>query len=429
MIKKSLTILALIAIFASTLNAQWTNEGAWPDTSYKGGTHGIAVDPDGKVWVSSYYQDTQWVPQEGDTIATSGILVFNADGTEADFSPINFVTTGGGFVVDTLNGACRGLEADENGNILYVQSGPAKAIKINYQTGEGMAVHLTTEHGSSPTGAGIADDGTIFIGPVVGGGTTAIAMYDTDLNYLGNAVDAPPNISRVLEVSADGNTIYWHAFTGPIETIVYHREDEFSAFDSVDVILQGLSVESSEFNPATGKLWVSNDVRGWAPFLSHATWYEYDVETGVLMDYFTWSPNDDVTEYPRGLDFSPDGSIAYAGTFTNTTPRIQKFMSGPVGVGPDIVNNATPDKYQLAQNYPNPFNPSTVINFSVPETAFVTLKVYNMLGQEVAVLVNDIVNAGSHKVNFRANNLATGMYVYMIQAGEFSASKKMMLMK
>jgi len=274
MIKKSLTVFFFSCLLLSTVNAQWTNEGAFPDTTVKGGTHGIAVDPDGKVWVSSYYQDVPWVVAEGDTVMTAGILVFNADGTEADFSPITHFLIDGGFTVDTLDGACRGLEADENGNIVYVQSGPNTARKINYQTGEQMASHLTTEHGSSPTGAGISDDGTIFIGPVVGGAGTAIAMYDTDLNYLGNAVDGPQNISRVLEVSPDGNTIYWHVFTGPINTVVYQRADEFSSYDSVGVILEGLSVESSEWNPATGNLWVSNDVRGPDSTKTHLTWYE-----------------------------------------------------------------------------------------------------------------------------------------------------------
>ncbi len=82
-----MVVLAMVALFASVTNAQWTNEGAWPDTSYNGGTHGIAVDPDGKVWVSSYFQD---VPFGDDSVATSGILVFNADGTEADFTNIYY---------------------------------------------------------------------------------------------------------------------------------------------------------------------------------------------------------------------------------------------------------------------------------------------------------------------------------------------------
>jgi len=188
----------------------WTNEGAFPDTSFNGGTHGIAVDPDGKIWVASFFKDIDLITSEGDTIPTSGILVFNADGTQAPFSPITIVPVTG----DTLHGSCRGMDTDENGNIVYVQSGPSKAIKIDYKTGNGMASALVSETGSSPTAASISSDGTIFIGPVVGGDGKAIAMYNTNLTYIGNAVDGPPDIARTLEVSADGNTIYWFPFTG-----------------------------------------------------------------------------------------------------------------------------------------------------------------------------------------------------------------------
>ncbi|MGE5498547.1 MAG: T9SS type A sorting domain-containing protein, partial [Syntrophothermus sp.] len=85
--------------------------------------------------------------------------------------------------------------------------------------------------------------------------------------------------------------------------------------------------------------------------------------------------------------------------------------------------------YVLEQNYPNPFNPSTTIKFTLPENANVSLKIYDMLGKEVASLVNGEMQAGSHEVSFNANNLATGMYVYEIKAGNFTQNKKMMLMK
>ena len=127
MIKKLIIILATLAMFTSVANAQWTNMGAFPDSSIVGGTHGLAVDPDGKVWVASYYKDVLF---GADSIATSSILVFNADGTQAAFSPISTVETGGGFVVDTLNGNCRGMGVDQDGNILYVQTGVSK-ISVN----------------------------------------------------------------------------------------------------------------------------------------------------------------------------------------------------------------------------------------------------------------------------------------------------------
>lgn len=88
-----------------------------------------------------------------------------------------------------------------------------------------------------------------------------------------------------------------------------------------------------------------------------------------------------------------------------------------------------PAEYALAQNYPNPFNPSTTINFSLPRSSQVLLRVYNVLGQEVATLVNEELSVGNHSVSFDATGLATGLYIYKIQAGKFSAVKKMLFVK
>jgi hypothetical protein len=93
----------------------------------------------------------------------------------------------------------------------------------------------------------------------------------------------------------------------------------------------------------------------------------------------------------------------------------------------DNVN--TVNTFALSQNYPNPFNPNTVINYSLPERNNVSLKVYDMLGREVANLVNESQNAGSHSVSFNASKLASGIYIYTLRTGNNSMSKKMMLMK
>jgi hypothetical protein len=86
--------------------------------------------------------------------------------------------------------------------------------------------------------------------------------------------------------------------------------------------------------------------------------------------------------------------------------------------------------YSLAQNYPNPFNPSTQIEFSLPKQSSVTLKVYNILGQEVATLLgNTTMTGGTHSVMFNARGLASGMYFYRLQAGSFTDVKKMLLLK
>jgi len=95
----------------------------------------------------------------------------------------------------------------------------------------------------------------------------------------------------------------------------------------------------------------------------------------------------------------------------------------------DPVSEVVPSEYSLEQNYPNPFNPSTTINFSIPVEAFVTLDVYNAIGQKVASLVNEDKSAGTYNVDFNASNLTSGIYFYKISAGNFTETKKMILMK
>ena len=92
-------------------------------------------------------------------------------------------------------------------------------------------------------------------------------------------------------------------------------------------------------------------------------------------------------------------------------------------------NQGTPRTYSLSQNYPNPFNPETAITFALPREEFVKLTVYDMLGKEIKTLVNQKLQPGSHSFNFDAGELASGMYFYNLTAGEFSETKKMILVK
>jgi len=92
-------------------------------------------------------------------------------------------------------------------------------------------------------------------------------------------------------------------------------------------------------------------------------------------------------------------------------------------------NQLVPTAYSLSQNYPNPFNPTTTIEFSIPKSGFVTLKIYNLLGQEVTTLVSENLQAGYYHVDWDASQLASSVYYYMINAGEFKTVKKMILLK
>jgi len=113
-------------------------------------------------------------------------------------------------------------------------------------------------------------------------------------------------------------------------------------------------------------------------------------------------------------------------TCTNVFVGAHTFTADPVSVGehPEL-----PSRFALEQNYPNPFNPLTRIEYMLPVGSEVKLTVHNVLGQEVATLVNEFRNAGSHSAEFSAANLPSGVYYYTIRAGSFTTTSKMMLMK
>jgi subtilisin-like proprotein convertase family protein len=92
-------------------------------------------------------------------------------------------------------------------------------------------------------------------------------------------------------------------------------------------------------------------------------------------------------------------------------------------------NVTTVNDYKLSQNYPNPFNPSTKISFSIPKAGFTTLKIYDILGKEVATLINGMQTVGNHTIDFNASSLASGVYFYRLQSNDFVATKRMLLVK
>ena len=113
-----------------------------------------------------------------------------------------------------------------------------------------------------------------------------------------------------------------------------------------------------------------------------------------------------------------------------------KVKSQPVPI--NIIRNPTEARinneqylrdFALLQNYPNPFNPTTTISYQLPANSFTTLKVYDVLGRETAVLVNEMKNAGTYSVQWNASQFSSGMYFVKMSAGNFVATKKLLLMK
>jgi len=121
----------------------------------------------------------------------------------------------------------------------------------------------------------------------------------------------------------------------------------------------------------------------------------------------------------RATDFTTVGGVAY----------IDDLEFSGINDIEVIENGQMPNQFELKQNYPNPFNPSTLIEYSIPEQSFVDLKVYDILGNEIAVLVNAEQSAGVYRADFSGNGLASGLYFYKLQAGSFVETKKMVLTK
>jgi len=141
--------------------------------------------------------------------------------------------------------------------------------------------------------------------------------------------------------------------------------------------------------------------------------------TGIVDTFLAVTLPAEGTKYWRVLSQNAAGKSAWSVTWNFTTDT-------NVGIEDE---SALPLVFSLNQNYPNPFNPSTTIEFSIPETEFTTLKVFNTLGQEVAVLVSNKLNRGKHTYTFNAQNLASGIYYYLLVAGDYRAVKKLTLLK
>ena len=138
------------------------------------------------------------------------------------------------------------------------------------------------------------------------------------------------------------------------------------------------------------------------------------VSSGIVVDANT---NCYVTGFKDSLTSSQEYKTLKYGKLGNAKPKFNNE------------SNNEPFQFMLNQNYPNPFNPSTEIKYSVPVNNLVTINVFNILGQNVSSIVNEYKNAGIYSVTFDGTNLATGVYFYTIEAGNYKDSKRMVLIK
>jgi M6 family metalloprotease-like protein len=190
------------------------------------------------------------------------------------------------------------------------------------------------------------------------------------------------------------------------------------------------------------------------PYLSWTANQEPDLNGYVVDKYVTFPPGwqylttrsssqnyyEDLTETicPPGQQCQTGHWVRYRVKAVDNTQKVsvpsdsvmQMVLGGyPDKISVDSPNSEKPTEYSLMQNYPNPFNPTTTISYSVPKNGLVTLKVYDILGKEVAELVNETKETGNYSVTFNASELPSGIYFYTLTSGNFMATKKLILLK
>jgi hypothetical protein len=282
----------------------------------------------------------------------------------------------------------------------------------------------------------------------VAGTDRIVELNGSDLSRA-SIVGTPSGFNRSI-VAVDDNTVISLDYTVEYSK-VFTRPDAFSPFDSTFATFYGMAPESATVNPATGHVWVSSGSANDTPNRSVAfatswrshTWYAFDpaelttAEVPTPLDSLTWGGCDSFTAEgvcdsapettigrPRAIAFSPDGQTAYVGAFSQDAPSVQKFVRQEVvAAEPSTLADGT----KLEANAPNPFQGSTTIRFELANAADVAVRVYDVMGREVATLVDGPLQAGPQSATFNASGLAAGTYLYTLEVDGQRLARRMLL--
>lgn len=444
MMKRLLFVFSLIVVLTTTGFSQWTQSPFGKDIDSlkaNSGAHGVAVAPDGKIWIAPYrplVKDSVFIADSNKWFSVNPVLVYNPDGTPASFSPIKTYKDANGKTQALYFGASTGITRDFRGNMLLAQYW--QVVKFNYKTGEPMGLYKS-EAALTPVACDTL--GNTYVSHTLTG--HPIVILDSTLAFVGNAVDTLPDIGRALLVSKDGMTIYAPRFTAST-CYVYQKANEFDTYHKMPDVFVGWKVEALTWNPGNNLLYASagsyNDkpTGAYSPsqqdkFVTVGTYYGVRTSDYKVIDSLAWKYAEpirlgDKGERNRGIAFSNDGKTAYLVQFNvSDLPLLQRYVTTSLPSDVKRENSAVVENYSLSQNYPNPFNPSTEIKFSIAKDGFVSLKVFDILGKEVATLANGQMTKGSYSVRVDGQNLSSGIYIYQLNANGVMLSRKMTLMK
>jgi hypothetical protein len=204
------------------------------------------------------------------------------------------------------------------------------------------------------------------------------------------------------------------------------------------IVSTGLSLSAFAFNPVDGQLWAAvgtNQI------------YTIDLSTGNSTLVGNTGLNkviDDIVFDHQGVLYGLVGSgngkdtLVTINTSTGVAAKLGELNTtnlSAIAISPDIpdgiiaTNSQLPERYSLYQNYPNPFNPTTTIKYSIPQTSKVVIKVYDILGNEIELLIDEEKTVGIYELTWNAVNIPSGVYFYQLKAGDYVQTRKMILLK
>lgn len=260
-------------------------------------------------------------------------------------------------------------------------------------------------------------------GKVGATGTWTYIFSNTTNNWTDHEMYDDPNVSYYYKVRAKSTANLYSPFSAEVSTIPAAPTGVVLSSSSGTYGNIKISwTKNSEANVTSYEVYREDvsEGSGWQLIGTTALNYLIDPQYTYVPNWGITTCNYKVRTKNNILKYSPYSGIASV----NAEPNYKQNGDNPVDD-----EMTAPVEYNISQNYPNPFNPSTVIVYDIPEAARVTLKVYDLLGREVANLVDEYKEAGRYSVKFDASRLSTGIYIYKLAANEFQSVKKMNFVK
>ncbi len=402
---------------------QWVREY---NGGYSDGVGGISIDKQGNIVICggssvnnniSYALAVKYSPS-GDSLWARKFTQYQYSYTgRLVIDDSSNVYTAGYYAVGTQSNYYLALKYNQNGTVQWYSSygvtgygALANSIAIDSNRNVYVVGVLNVPQ------PGYYDNVLVKINPY---GILQWAKNYTGINNNHSCAPGPVGLS----VTSDGNTILYSTICAigngsDIVTLSYNNNGDTNYVRRFPTGIFGIP----NSNPRMLKI----DKYGSAYIVGST------LNSGVIIKYLNTGLQHWVisTDSSSGNDIVIDSNqiyIAGSGSYNNITNTVTIKYNQIIGILP--ISNQLPEAYKIYQNYPNPFNPLTKINYSLPNATKVHIQVYDLLGRLVKTLVNEFKEAGSYDVQFDGTGLASGVYFYRIEAGDFVDSKKMVLVK